>query len=109
MIVKRSYIVRCVVAKSQQNIEVESNDDEMVTITVPRRFLRFIPVEPSEFARVKTELGMSNKNVAEAIGRTLSRVSELTNSKGASQLVFDQYVAALTAWRESHPATEQKS
>lgn len=94
-------------SKSQQNIEVESNDDEMVTITVRRSLLRFIPVEPEKFAEVKSELGLSNKEVAEAIGRTLSRVSELTNSKGASQLVFDRYVADLRAFREAHPKTAE--
>lgn len=94
-------------AKNQENIVVdETNEDELVNVTIPRRMLRFIPVEPSEFARVKSELGMSNKEVAEAIGRTLSRVSELTNSKGASQLVFDRYVQDLTTWRENHPKTE---
>lgn len=92
-------------AKSQSNI-VENTDVEMVTITVPRAYLRHLPVEPSEFARVRDELGLSNKNVSEAIGRTLSRVSELTNSKGASQLIFEDYSAKLAEWRAANPKTE---
>lgn len=95
-------------AKSQQNTDVVESTDDMVTVTIPRTMLRYLPVEPSEFAALKAELGLSNKEIAEAIGRTLSRVSELTNSKGASRLVFEQFETAVRAYAAEHPRTEGK-
>ncbi len=65
-------------------------------------------VEPAAFKAVRDELGMSNKEVAAALeaagmGCTLSRVTELTHSKGSSSRLFEQFKAALASWRESHP------
>lgn len=64
-------------------------------------------IEPSQFAELRDELGFSNKDVAAAIGRTLSRVSELTHSQGASIRVWESYEAALRAY--TPPAVEPES
>lgn len=68
-------------------------------------------VEPAEFAAVRDRLGLANKEVAAALaaagmGSTLSRVTELTHSKGSSRQLFEKFEAALSAYREANPATE---
>lgn len=68
-------------------------------------------VEPAEFAAVRDRLGLRNKEVAAALaaagmGATLSRVTELTHSKGSSRDLFGKFVAALEAHRAANPATE---
>jgi len=65
--------------------------------------------EPTEFAKLRDGLGMSNKDCAAAqeaagLGSTLSRVTELTHSKGASQAMFEKVKEAWTTWREANPA-----
>jgi hypothetical protein len=65
--------------------------------------LRNIKIGPEQFAALKNELQMSNKEVAEAIGRTLARVSELTHSKGASAAIYESFETAVRAWREANP------
>lgn len=67
------------------------------------RVMRFVHVDPSEFLKVKTELGLSSKECAAAIGRTLSRVSELTKSKGSSRAIYESWVENLTKYRAEHP------
>lgn len=69
---------------------------DTVTMEIPRSMLRYFPVEPTEFLKLKQELGLTNKECADAIGRTVSRVSELTHSKGASRLVYERVEPA---WR----------
>lgn len=64
---------------------------------------RRIHVDPSEFMALKNELQMSNKEIAQAIERTLARVSELTVSKGASVEIFERYEQAVRSWREANP------
>lgn len=69
-------------------------------------------VEPAEFAAVRDRLGLRNKEVAAALaaagmGATLSRVTELTHSKGSSRDLFTKYEAALATWREANPAQEE--
>lgn len=93
-------------AQSQSNTVETQSDADMVTITVPRDFLRYLPVEPSAFKAEVAARGLTSKDVAAAIGRTLSRVSELTHSKGASRLIFEDFVTKLDAWVEAHPANE---
>lgn len=68
-----------------------------------QRVQRYMHVDPSEFLAVKQELGLSSKECAAAIGRTLSRVSELTKSKGASRAIYENWVAQLNAFRASNP------
>ena len=65
--------------------------------SVPAELLRYVKVDPSEFKALRDELGLSNKECAAAISRTLARVSELTNSKGASMEVYER---VSTQWRE---------
>ncbi len=77
--------------------------------TGPREKLEH--VDPAQFKAVRDELGFSNKEVSEAlaaagVGSTLSRVTELTHSKGGSSRLFEQFKAILAAWRESHPAAK---
>jgi DNA-binding transcriptional regulator YiaG len=64
--------------------------------------------EPAEFAVVRDRLGMANKEVAAALaaagmGNTLSRVTELTHSKGSSTALLINFTAALEAWRTANP------
>lgn len=59
-------------------------------------------VEPAKFAELRDELGLTNKECAAAqedagLGFTLSRVTELTHSKGASAAMFAKVEAA---WRD---------
>lgn len=57
-------------------------------------------VPATVFAAERDSRGMTNAQVADAIQRSLSRVSELTRSQGGSQVVFERYVAALEAWQD---------
>ncbi len=64
-------------------------------------------VEPARFAQVLADLGLSRKEAAAAIGRSLSRISELTHSQGASITTYEAFVKACTEYAEAHPrATE---
>lgn len=65
-------------------------------------------IEPAQFAALRDELGLSNKEVsavllASEMGNTLSRVTELTHSKGGSASLFARYTTALNAWRGANP------
>lgn len=66
-------------------------------------------VDPTQFAALRDELGLSNKQVAEAIGRTLSRVSELTKSQGASINTWQAYEQSLRSYAENMPAATEDS
>jgi colicin import membrane protein len=69
-------------------------------------------VEPEEFAAVRDRLGLSNKQVADALidvvgakpgePPTLSRVTELTHSKGSSRPLFVKYETALVKYAKTH-------
>lgn len=87
--------------------ETETNEDETPTVeaTADAGGRRLPHVEPTQFAALRDELKMSNKQVAEAIGRTLARVSELTYSQGASIQTWERFEKDVRAWREEHPAT----
>jgi hypothetical protein len=66
-------------------------------------------VEPAQFAAVRDRLGLSNKEVSAALlaagmGNTLSRVTELTHSKGGSATLLGKYTEALETWRAANPA-----
>lgn len=60
-------------------------------------------IAPAEFAAVRDGLHPSNKEVAAAIGKSMSRVSELTTSQGASRVKYDDFVMALVAFAAEHP------
>lgn len=92
----------------QQNTVVQIVRNGEVIREVDESFLRHLPVDPSAFAAIRDELGLSNKQTAEAIGRTLSRVSELTKTKGASMQVLERFETDLRAWAEAHPKTEEQ-
>lgn len=64
-------------------------------------------VEPARFAALRDELGMSNKqcaaaNEAAGLGATLSRITELTHSKGAGEPTFLKVEAAWRDWAAKH-------
>lgn len=96
-------------AQNESNIVEQSNDDELVTITVSKSMLRYLPVEPSAFKAEVTARELTSKQVAAAIGRTLSRVSELTHSKGASRLIFEEFVTKLDAFVAAQPKVEAEA
>jgi hypothetical protein len=73
-------------------------------------------VEPREFARVRDELGLSNKEVIAALagvvgagpdGPTASRITELTHSKGSSIDLFNLYEPALRRYAKAHPRPKE--
>jgi hypothetical protein len=67
--------------------------------TVARHKREAVPLlPPSEFMRVMNEAGLSKKEAAEAIGRSVSRVHELTTSQGGNQKLFDNFVACIQAY-----------
>lgn len=55
-------------------------------------------VAPDEFMAVLKERGLTKKQAAEAIGRSVSRVHELTVTKGGSQALLDSFKEKLTAY-----------
>lgn len=64
---------------------------------------------PERFRELRDELAMTNKECAAAseaagLGHTLSRMTELTSSKGATVAMFAQVEAAWRAWRAENPA-----
>ncbi len=64
-------------------------------------------VEPARFAQVLTDLGLSRKEAASAIGRSLSRISELTKSQGGSMAIFESFKRSCEEYVAKHPrATE---
>ena len=77
---------------------------DTVTMEIPRSMLRYFPVEPTEFLKLKQELGLTNKECADAIGRTVSRVSELTHSKGASRAIYETVEPKWRAFAEAKAA-----
>jgi len=72
--------------------------------------------EPAAFAAVRDELGMTNKEVAAAlvdvvgnkpgVAPTLSRMTELMHSKGASSSLLVKFTEALQAWRRDNPKAD---
>lgn len=63
--------------------------------------------EPALFAALRDELGMTNKELAAAsaeagLGSTLSRMTELTHSKGASMAMFQRVEKAWRSWAKAH-------
>lgn len=71
-------------------------------------------VDAKQFAALRDELKLSNKQVAEAIGRTLARVSELTYSQGASIQTWERYEKEVREYAANLPAkgeatTEEES
>jgi len=63
-------------------------------------------VEPKAFADLRDGLGLTNKEAAAAnaeagLGSTLSRITELTHSKGASKAIFEKVEAAWTSYAAS--------
>lgn len=86
-----------------------TDNSEMVTISREEyeallASRKYVAVPPEEFLKLKTDNGLSSKDMAEAIGRTLSRVSELTKSKGASRAVFERVQTQIAEWKAAHPA-----
>lgn len=87
------------------NQESETTSTPSMTVieggasVTPRARLEHVP--PERFKALQTELGLSNKQVAAAIGRTLSRVSELTHSKGASINIYNAFETALRNYTPS--------
>lgn len=66
---------------------------------------------PTMFAELRDGLGMTNKEAAAAseaagLGSTLSRMTELTHSKGASAAMYERVKAAWVQWRAEHPLPE---
>lgn len=60
-------------------------------------------IEPAQFAALRDELGLTNKEFALAIDRTPARVSELTYSKGASIDTWEWVEKAVREYADSHP------
>jgi len=60
-------------------------------------------IPASDFAAGRDGPALSNKEVAAAIGKSMSRVSELTTSQGASRVKYDEYVMALVGFAAEHP------
>lgn len=97
--------------KNQQVADVEEQTDQVEgaepeaieegETASPGRRLPHVP--PEQFAALRDELKMSNKEVAQAIDRTVARVSELTYSQGASIQTWERYEADVRAWREANP------
>lgn len=90
----------------QQSNTVTISREEYESLLASRRY---VSVPPEQFLELKTKYGLSSKDMAEAIGRTLSRVSELTKSKGASRAVFERVEAQVIEWRKSHPIEQPKA
>jgi hypothetical protein len=68
-------------------------------------------VEPAVFKAYRDEMAMTNKQVSAALeaagmGHSLSRVTELTHSKGAAASTFEQFKTAMTAWRLANPKAD---
>lgn len=98
------------VAKQKSSAAVETPVEETVEQTTPAQSAgraRLEHIEPAQFAALRDELGLSNKQVAEAIGRTLSRVSELTNSQGASINTWTSYEQSLREYAANMPKAEE--
>lgn len=55
-------------------------------------------VPPSKFMEVMLRAGLTKKQAAEAIGRSVSRVHELTVTQGGKQHLFDTFVQALESY-----------
>ena len=60
-------------------------------------------VAPERFAALRDELGFSNTEAASATGKSASRMTEFTKTKGGSVDMFEAYEHDLRAWREEHP------
>lgn len=82
----------------------ERKAQQRAAVSAPRQ--RLEQVAPAEFAKLRDELGLTNKECAAAnaeagLGSTLSRITELTHSKGASTAIFDKVKAAWTSYAET--------
>lgn len=55
-------------------------------------------VPPAKFMEVMLKAGLTKKQAAEAIGRSVSRVHELTVTQGGKQHLFDTFVQAVEAY-----------
>lgn len=94
-------------AVAEPETEESQDAEQAVEASVDGPGRRLPHVEPAQFAALRDELGMSNKEVAEAIGRTLARVSELTHSQGASIQTWERFETDVRAWREANPKGAQ--
>ncbi len=63
--------------------------------------LKHIP--PDRFAAIRDKHGLKNRDLAEALGVSPSRVTELTKTKGSTERQFEAFKAAVEQYVKARP------
>lgn len=92
-------------AKAKESKAAKSKAAAPATERAPR--VRLEQVAPEQFKALRDELGLTNKQCAEAnlaagLGSTLSRITELTHSKGSTIRIYEKVEQAWRSYAKKH-------